>query len=205
MQADRRIWRGSGLGAALLEEAGDRHMREFAAALTTLQIVRAGSGEIHPLLDGAIGRLQDQVRLQQFLADVTVGEVGEAVIRLAQMVSATRAENTKLDIILGSSSLVLGGNELRLVLLACYQLLTSALGQPRDRAESIEIRVLARRLRLRMTVSCSLIGRPDVSTMSDDLHVVQRLVGTVGGRTSMGVENGSYLSRVAIPLGREKR
>ena len=180
-------------------------MREFAAALTTLQMVRAGLGEFYPVLDGAIGRLEDQVRLQRFLDQLTVGEMGEAVTRLAQLVSATRAEDTKFDIILGPSSFVLGGNDLRLVLLVCYQLLTSALSQPRDRAERIEIRVTARRLRLRMTVSCSLIGRPDVATMSDDLDIVQRLVGTVGGRSSMGVENGSYLSRVAIPLGREMR
>jgi len=205
VRADRRIWAGSGLGGALLEEAGDRQMREFAAALATLQIVRAGCGENHPLLDGAIGRLEDQVRLQQFLADVTTGEVGTSVIKLAQLVSATRAEDTKLDIILGSSSLVLGGNDLRLVLLVCYQLLTSALAQPRDRAEMMEIRVMARRIRLRVTISCPLIGRPDISTISDDLHIVQRLIGAVGGRSSVGVENGSYLSRVAIPLGREVR
>lgn len=205
MKAERRIWRGSGLGGALLKEAGDRQMREFSAALATLQIVRAGCSETRPLLDGAIGRLEDQVRLQQFLAEVTAGEVGEAVIRLAQMVSATRAEKTKLDIILGSSTLVLAGDDLRLVLLVCYQLLTSALGQPRDRADGIEIRAVARRQRFRMTVSCSLIGRADISTMSDDLHIVQRLVGTVGGRTSVGVENGAYLSRVAIPLGPDMR
>jgi len=201
VSSDRRIMRSPDLGSVLLEEASARHLREFAAAMATLQIVRAGVSGGECLLDGAIGRLEDQIRLQQFLAANQVREVGTAVVSLAQLVCDARAEKTKFDVIFGSSPLVLGGDDLRITLLAAYQLLVSIFSQPRERDYCFEIQIAHCRRRLRLSVTCPLAGPPDTTAMSDDLQIIQRLVGAIGGRTSVGFQRGSYRSHAVIPIG----
>ena len=184
----------------LLEENRHRQANEYAAALASLQLVKAGLPFQNDLIDLAISRLHNQVRLERFLLGNQPSDLGSAVGELAELISKSRVAGAIFDVKTVGVPKPVANSARATVLLVLYELLLNV-AKHADTSMVCRVRCAWRANILVLTIANQ--AAPNTSKRarfpSDGMRIVQRLLDQVDGKLVVRRDAHIHVAQVHVP------
>lgn len=188
------------IGILMMDEARHRHANEFAAALATLHLVRAGSGSGNDLMKAAIDRLEAQVRIERLLLTFPErpSSIAAALDQLCQLLLRSRHGAIESRLILHAPTSARTGSGARTLLLIAYELVTNALkyGDCARMPVRVSLRCGKRNYRLIVVNEFALEEGPSIG--SQGLAIAAGLAECEGGSLQSMFD--ATIARIAVTL-----
>jgi hypothetical protein len=196
--------RPSSLAEALLKEGVMRHKSEMASAIAALQMTKAKFCGPHPLLDGAIARLSDQLELEELLSSSRANSLTEGCANLLWLLASSRAKHVKLELQVAQVRAEPELNIVRTIMLVTYHLTVDALNRHRDCAAPITVSLTSSPRRAVVAVG-TVIGHQDSALLPGDptYETVSALALVQRGNVLVRRKGSFYEVRISFPLGHQ--
>ena len=186
---------------ALIDEARHRHANEFAAALASLHLLKAKMAVHDPLIDGAIGRLDNAVRLERHLLDCGTPDLYPAMLRLCTLLRLTRPNEPRFRLHFRDFPRIPNPSSMRLVLLVVYELLVNATKHTSAEKTAIGVRLHVTESEIRLSISNPVDGlsaRPNSSR--GGLAIARSVSSELGGDVSLRHYGRRLIATASFPF-----
>lgn len=186
---------------ALIDEARHRHANEFAAALASLHLLKARMAVDDTLVNEAIGRLENAVRLERHLLDCGTPELYPAIVRLCTLLRLTRPGSPRFRLHFRKFPKIPDQASMRSVLLIAYELLTNAIKHAMTQTSVIGVRMTIRDSEIRLSVSNATGDRPsDHGSRGSGMEIVQSISSHLGGHVRYRIAGHRMIATASLPF-----
>lgn len=185
---------------ALLNEASHRHANEFAAAIAALRLVKVRLNRPEPMIEDAIERLENSVRLERLLLNPDEEGTSPLVHKLAMLICMARINDAPLNVRTLGNGLIQNTDDARLFLRVAYEMIINAIKHHAAGEAPIHVLLINNDHNFRLIVANATVHHsPPRQVAPSGLLILRELATSVNGRIRWQQREDRFTTMATFP------